>query len=115
MITMKHSTTKGFLTLLILWIIRRKSMTGAEIALELQKRKGRKLSPGTIYPVLKHMKERDLVSIDNHKSYTLTKKGEKSLENHLQEFIRTFHDIDEMKSCCCKHKLINTKFEKDEK
>ena len=37
MITMTHSRTKGFLTFLILWIISRKSMTGAEIALELQK------------------------------------------------------------------------------
>ena len=90
-------------------------MTGAEIALELQKRKGRKPSPGTIYPVLKGMKERNLVSIDKNKSYTLTEKGEKSLENHLQEFIRTFHDIDEMKSCCCGHKLIHTKCDEDDK
>ena len=32
-------------------------MTGTEIALELKKRKGKKPSPGTIYPVLKYMKE----------------------------------------------------------
>ena len=110
---MAHSRTKGFLTLLILWIISRKSMTGAEIALELQKRKGRKPSPGTIYPVLKSMKERNLVSIDENKSYTLTEKGEKSLENHLRAFIRTFHDIDEMKSCCCGQELIHRKCDKD--
>ena len=87
-------------------------MTGAEIASELQKRKGRKPSPGTIYPVLKHMKEENLVSMDENKSYTLTKKGEKNLEDHLQTFIRTFHDIDEMKSCCCGNKHTHTKLDK---
>jgi DNA-binding PadR family transcriptional regulator len=76
-------------------------MTGAELALELEKRKGKKPSPGTIYPVLKHMKESKLLSIDENKRYTLTEKGKKNLEAHLDAFIRTFYDIDEMKSCCC--------------
>jgi len=75
-------------------------MTGAEIASEIEKRKGKKPSPGTIYPVLKTMRERKLFSIDENKSYTLTEKGKKSLEAHLNAFIRTFYDIDEMKSCC---------------
>ena len=88
-------------------------MTGAEIALELEKRKGKKPSPGTIYPVLKNMKEHNLVSIDENKSYTLTEKGKKSLENHLQAFIRTFHDIDEMKSCCCEHEFSHPEHERD--
>ena len=77
-------------------------MTGAEIALELEKRKGKKPSPGTIYPVLKHLKEIEILSIDENKRYSLTEKGKKSLEAHLDSFIRTFYDIDEMKSCCCK-------------
>jgi PadR family transcriptional regulator, regulatory protein PadR len=111
---MVHCRTKGFLTFLILWIISKKSMTGAEIASELKRRKGRKPSPGTIYPVLKHMKEENLVLIDENKSYTLTEKGEKSLENHLQTFIRTFHDIDEMKSCCCGNKHKHTKHGKND-
>ena len=81
-------------------------MTGAEIALELEKRKGKKPSPGTIYPVLKNMKERNLLSKDENKSYTLTDKGEKSLEAHLNAFTRTFYDIDEMKSCCCQSKSL---------
>jgi len=79
-------------------------MTGAEIALELEKRKGKKPSPGTIYPVLKNMKEKKLLSIGENKRYTLTEKGKKSLEAHLDAFIRTFYDIDEMKSCCCDEK-----------
>lgn len=99
---MAHCRMKGFLSFLILWLVSRKSMTGAEIALELEKRKGRKPSPGTIYPVLKNLKEKGLLSIDENKRYSLTQKGEKDLEIHLNSFLRTFHDIDEMKSCCCK-------------
>ena len=98
---MTHCRSKGFLSFLILWLVSRESMTGAEIALELEKRKGKKPSPGTIYPVLKNMKESKLLSIDENKRYTLTEKGKKNLEAHLDAFIRTFYDIDEMKSCCC--------------
>ena len=97
---MERCRSKGFLSFLILWLISKKSMTGAEIALDLEKRKGKKPSPGTIYPVLKNMKEKKLISIDVKKSYTLTETGKKSLEAHLDAFIQTFHDIDEMKSCC---------------
>ena len=98
---MVHCRPKGFLSFLILWLVSKKSMTGAEIALELEKRKGRKPSPGTIYPVLKNMKENQLLSIDANKRYTLTAKGQENLEAHLDAFIRTFYDIEEMKSCCC--------------
>jgi PadR family transcriptional regulator PadR len=101
---MTHCRSKGFLSFLILWLVSRESMTGAEIALELEKRKGKKPSPGTIYPVLKNMKESKLLSIDENKRYTLTEKGKKNLEAHLDAFIRTFYDIDEMKSCCCEEK-----------
>ena len=103
---MEHCRTKGFLSFLILWLISKKSMTGAEIALELEKRKGKKPSPGTIYPVLKHMKEKNLLLVDDNKSYTLTEIGKKTLEGHLGAFIKTFYDIDEMKSCCCQKSSI---------
>ena len=100
---MAHCRPKGFLSFLILWLVSKKSMNGAEIAMELEKRKGRKPSPGTIYPVLKKLKENQLLSIDERKRYTLTAKGQKNLEAHLDAFIRTFYDIEEMKSCCCNH------------
>jgi len=99
-----HFSSKGFLSFLILWLVRREAMTGAEIALELQKRRGRKPSPGTIYPVLKHLNEANILVIDGNKRYSLTKKGQKALEAHLDSFVNTFYDIDEMKSCCCKDK-----------
>jgi DNA-binding PadR family transcriptional regulator len=95
---MSHQKMKGFLTFLILWLVSKKSMTGVEIALELEKRKGRKMSPGTIYPVLKSLKDEDLLSVDENKSYSLTKKGMKELETRLNMFFKIFPDIDEMKS-----------------
>ena len=98
---MIHCGSKGFLSFLILWLVRKEVMTGAEIALELEKRRGRKPSPGTIYPVLKHLRETNILTIDENKRYSLTEKGQKALEAHLDSFIKTFYDIDEMKSCCC--------------
>lgn len=77
-------------------------MTGAEITMELEKRKGHKPSPGTVYPVLKTLKEKGLLSVDESKRYSLTKKGQKELDASLNTFFDTFCDIDEMRSCACK-------------
>ena len=94
---------KGFLSFLVLWLISKKNMNGAEIALELEKRKGSKPSPGTIYPVLKDLKDKGLLSIDENKRYSLTDKGKKDLEMSLNTFFETFSDVDEMKSHCNCH------------
>ena len=94
---------KGFLSFLILWIVNKKKMSGAEIALELEKRKGHRPSPGTIYPVLKDLKEKGLLKIDEDKRYSLTKQGKNELEVSINSFFDTFCDIDEMKSHCKCH------------
>lgn len=91
---------RGFLSFLVLWLINKKNMTGAEITLEMEKRKGSKPSPGTIYPALKELKDKGLISIDKDKRYSLTKKGQQELKNHINIFFRTFCDLDEMRSCC---------------
>ena len=95
-----HCRMKGFLTFLILWLLSKKTMTGAEITQELERRKGHKPSPGTIYPVLKYLTERELLKVDNSKKYSLTKKGKEELELSLDTFFNTFCDIDEMRSHC---------------
>jgi DNA-binding PadR family transcriptional regulator len=95
---------KGFLTFLILWLLNKKTMTGAEIAQELERRKGHKPSPGTIYPALKYLTERELLKVDKFKKYSLTKKGKEELEMSLNTFFDTFCDIDEMKSHCQCHR-----------
>jgi DNA-binding PadR family transcriptional regulator len=96
---MKHGM-KGLLSFIILWLLKKGSKTGAEIALELERRKGKKPSPGTIYPALKDLKDKGLIIDDKDKKYSLTKKGEEILEKHLKTFFATFCDLDEMRDCC---------------
>ena len=104
MMRYRHCQMKGFLSFLVLWLISKKSMTGSDITEELEKRKGHRPSPGTIYPVLKDLKERGLLSIDENKKYSLTNQGKKELDHHLSSFFETFCDIDEMRSQCrCHH------------
>ncbi len=99
---MRQCIMKGFLSFLILWMIRTRHMTGAEIADELEKRKGHRPSPGTIYPALKELKKKGLVKADSEKRYSLTDAGEAELERSMLSFFDTFWDIDEMRECCCK-------------
>jgi DNA-binding PadR family transcriptional regulator len=91
---------RGFLSFLILWLISKKEMNGAEISEELEKRKGQRPSPGTIYPVLKYLTEQKLLSVDKNKKYSLTKLGERELEMSLNHFFDTFCDVEEMRKKC---------------
>ena len=63
-------------------------MTGAETTLELEKRRGRKPSLGTIYPVLRHLKETNILVIDGNIIYSLTEKGHKALERPFGSFYK---------------------------
>ncbi len=91
---------KGFLSYLVLWNLSKKKMTGAELAKELEKRKGTKPSPGTIYPALKELKEKGFIKADKKKVYSLTKKGQKELEDACKFFCKMFYDMKEMSKCC---------------
>ena len=96
----RHCRMRGFLSFLILWLISKKEMTGAEISEELEKRKGHRPSPGTVYPVLKYLTEEKLLSVDKDKKYTLTPLGEEELDMSLNHFFETFCDVDEMREKC---------------
>ncbi len=96
---------KGFLSFLVLRLISKKNMSGEEIREELMKRKGNKPSPGTIYPVLKSLKEKGLIEEINDKGrtkkYRLTKDGRKELDMAIRKFCGIFYDMgDEFKRCC---------------
>jgi len=91
---------KGFLSFLVLWIISKENMRGCDIGRELEKRRGSRPSPGTIYPVLKELREKGLIKSDKNKVYSLTKKGEKELTTALQYFTTIFYDTEEMLKCC---------------
>ncbi len=91
---------KGYLSYLILWVVSKGSMSGAEIARELERRRGKKPSPGTIYPALKELKANGLISLDKNRKYSLTKKGEKELKSACSLFCKMFYDMKEMLNCC---------------
>jgi len=91
---------KGFLSYLILWMLREEPMTGAEIARELERRRGSRPSPGTIYPALKELKEEGLITADRKKVYSLTKKGETELQKAVVKFCKMFYDTGKMFKCC---------------
>ncbi len=87
---------RGLLSFLILFLLSKKTMHGQGIAEEIEKRKGTKPSPGTIYPALKSLKKMGL--IDEQKAgktivYHLTKNGEKELEIAKKYFCKAFMDI----------------------
>lgn len=91
---------KGYLSYLILWILNKENLKGAEIARELEKRKGTIPSPGTIYPALKELKNVELISMDDEKVYSLTDKGQIELKSACKLFCRIFYDAKEMSEFC---------------
>jgi len=95
---------KGYLSFLILWILRGKNLKGSEIATELGKRKGSKPSPGTIYPALKELKSAGYIKSDKAKKYFLTLKGKKELTGGCNLFCSIFYDakkILKVSKCKC--------------
>lgn len=87
---------RGFLSFLILFLLSKKPMSGQDIAKEIEKRKGDKPSPGTIYPALKNLNKSGMLNEKKQgKSivYSLTKKGKRNLKMAKEIFCRTFVDI----------------------
>ena len=87
---------RGMLSFLILFLLSKKSMNGQEIAKELEKRRGEKPSPGTIYPALKHLNKNKLIKEKKEGktiAYTLTDEGKQSLKIAKERFCRTFVDL----------------------
>ena len=87
---------RGMLSFLILFLISKKPMHGQELADEIEKRKGLRPSPGTIYPALKYLKNNGFVKENKEGKtliYRLTKEGEEALKNSRALFCRTFKDI----------------------
>ena len=93
---MECCNMKGHLSYLILWILNKHKMTGAEISEELKKRRGTRPSPGTVYPALKELKDKGLIASDETKTYNLTLKGKKELKSACKTFCHMFYDIHEM-------------------
>ncbi|MBS3061073.1 MAG: helix-turn-helix transcriptional regulator [Candidatus Diapherotrites archaeon] len=84
---------RGMLSFLILFLLSKSAMHGQQLADEMEKRKGIRPSPGTIYPALKELKEAGLI-LEEKKGktivYHLSKGGERELKLAKQQFCRTF-------------------------
>ena len=90
---------RGFLSFIVLRMISKENISGEEISEEIEKRKGSKPSPGTIYPVLKYLNENNLIkeikSEGKLKKYKITPKGEKEVKLATRKFISIFCDMKE--------------------
>ncbi len=71
-------------------------MNGQELSDELEKRKGDRPSPGTIYPALKSLREMKWIEEKKEGkniTYTLTDEGKKALKNAKERFCKIFVDV----------------------
>ncbi len=88
---------RGFLSFLILWFLRKKPMSGVEIAREIELRKGCRPNAGTIYPALKELLQKKAIEATakrgREKVYALTPSGRKQLEDAVAAFKRVFCDV----------------------
>ncbi|MDF1540308.1 MAG: PadR family transcriptional regulator [Candidatus Thorarchaeota archaeon] len=88
---------RGFLTFQILWELRTENLNGQQIAERIWKRRGgNKPTPGTIYPALKELKEKSMITGEkdgNQIIYHLTVEGKAELEDAARYFFQAFGDI----------------------
>jgi PadR family transcriptional regulator, regulatory protein PadR len=88
---------RGMLGFLILFLLSKKPMHGQELSGEIAIRKGeKKLSPGTIYPALKGLRELGFIVEERDGKtivYSLTDKGQKALKLAKRKFIKIFFGI----------------------
>ena len=86
---------RGMLSFLILFLLSKKPLHGQALAEEIEKRKGEKPSPGTIYPALKALKEAGWIEEKSEKEgktivYSLTPDGRLALKVAKQRFVQIF-------------------------
>jgi len=88
---------KGFLSFLVLRLIGKQPMSGEDIRKEIEKRKGTRPSPGTIYPVLRILKDNgwieEIEDSGKEKKYRITPTGKKEKESATKRFIAIFCDM----------------------
>lgn len=87
---------RGFLSFQLLWLLSKKPMNGQQLARELEKRRGSKPTPGTLYPALKDLEEKKLLKSTRsgrERNYHLTKSGHQGLTQACQYFYRVFSEI----------------------
>ena len=93
------SFVRGFMDVMILWLLFKKPMHGYEIINKISDLTGLSFTPGSVYPLLYKLEKKGLIKSrwkktgerQKIKLYEITKKGLKILENlsiRLQSFLR---------------------------
>ncbi len=87
---------RGMLSFHMLFLLSKKPMHGEELAQEIEKRRGEKPKPGTIYPALKDLKTKGLIRGEKAGktiTYSLTPEGKKTVKYARDYFCRSFQEI----------------------
>jgi len=87
---------RGLLSFTILWLLTKRDMYGQELADELEKRRGTRPNPGTLYPALKELEKNGLVEScrDGKKRvYHLTEEGREGVIKACRYFCRAYGEI----------------------
>ena len=87
---------RGMLSFTILWLLSKRPMYGQELATEIEKRRGDKPNPGTIYPALKDLASRGMIKAHlegRNNVYELTEPGKLGLQRALEYFRKAFGEI----------------------
>ncbi|MCD4666418.1 winged helix-turn-helix domain-containing protein [archaeon] len=94
--TPKYIDVRGLLCLQILHKLKKKKLCGDELAEYIGNKKYGKLTPGTIYPALKFLRENKLIIFrqdGRKKIYKLTKKGEREYKIARRMFKKMFKEL----------------------
>jgi DNA-binding PadR family transcriptional regulator len=87
---------RGMLSFQILWLLSKGKMHGEMIAEEIEKRRGEKPKPGTLYPALKELSNKGLINGSRHGKiivYSITSDGRAAVKVATNYFCRSFGDI----------------------
>lgn len=87
---------RGMLSFQILYLLSKEQMHGDEIAEEIGRRRGKKPKAGTIYPALKDLANKNLITGKKKGKiivYSITARGRIALKHSRAYFVRCFGDI----------------------
>jgi len=87
---------RGLLSFTILWLLTKREMYGQEIAGELEKRRGTRPNPGTLYPALKELEKNGMVESrekGRRKIYQLTQEGHEESIKACEYFCKAYQEI----------------------
>ena len=92
----KYIDLRGLLSFQIMNEVGRRQCCGEDLAFVIGERKGNKLTPGTIYPTLKRLRQNKLLKFRQQgrkKIYYLTKKGLREYKISKRILLALFREI----------------------